>query len=179
MARVFSAVDIEDEKLKDELAEVRDRLDLGFKPVPEEKMHITLQFFKDIGEEEMEVLKQALDDIDVSSFQAEMKGIGCFPSRDYIRVVWAGLENDRKMQQLYREVSEHKVQDDNDHSFTPHMTLLRVKNIREEQKKKLRRTIRDFENHEFGTLNVDSVKLFRSDLEQGGSVYSKLYEKYL
>ncbi|MFB6147279.1 MAG: RNA 2',3'-cyclic phosphodiesterase, partial [Candidatus Nanohaloarchaea archaeon] len=104
MARVFSAIDVEDENLLQELAEVRDRLDLGFSTVPGEKMHITLQFFEDIDEDEIEEVKRAMDRIEIDPFEVELKGIGCFPSRDYIRVVWAGLENDRKVQEVYRQV---------------------------------------------------------------------------
>lgn len=175
MARVFSAIDIQDEKLLNELEEVRDRLDLGFSPVKKEKMHITLQFFQDIDEEEIEELKTAMNQINTGAFSAEVAGVGCFPSRDYIRVIWAGLDREEKFHELYSQLSSHTVPSDNKHDFKPHITLMRVKDVGRNEKRKLRRTIREFEDHSFGELGVNQVRLFRSDLKQGGSTYKELH----
>lgn len=171
MARVFSAVDIEDEKLLDELADVRDRLDLGFKPVERNKMHITLEFFQDADQEEIETLKKTIRDISMPSFTVKIKGVGAFPSKDYIRVVWAGARSE-KMQKLYSEVTDHLVESDNDHEFTPHVTLFRVENISPGKKDRLRKSIREFSDHGFGELEVAGVKLFESRFTDEGSEYS-------
>ena len=175
MARVFSAIEIQDEKLLEELAEVRDRMDLGFSPVKKEKMHITLQFFRDINEWEIEELKDAMSKIDLDAFTAEVSGVGCFPSRKYIRVIWAGLNQEEKFHRLYNQLSAHKVVSDNKHEFKPHITLMRVKDVGENEKRKLQKTVREFEDHYFGEMEVSSVKLFRSDLKQGGSTYKELH----
>jgi 2'-5' RNA ligase len=175
MARVFSAIEIQDEKLLEELTEVRDRMDLGFSPVRKEKMHITLQFFRDINQDEIEELKDTMDGIDVDGFNAEVSGVGCFPSRDYIRVIWAGLNNEQKFHQVYNQLSSHNVDSDNKHDFKPHITLMRVKDIGNNEKRKLQKMIREFEDHYFGEIEVTGVKLFRSDLKQGGSTYKELY----
>ena len=177
MARVFSAVNIEDEKLLERLENIRDVLNLGFNPVKREKMHITLEFFADIDEEEIDKIKQAMDEISLDSFTADIKGIGAFPSEDHIRVVWAGIEAE-EFQELYRQVSDHPVDSDNNHEFKPHITLMRVKNPSREQKKKLQRTIREFNEHEFGKLEVDEVKLFESHLN-GENVYKELHKTWL
>lgn len=177
MARVFSAVDIEDEKLLSELEDVRESLNLGFNPVEKEKMHITLEFFKDIDKEEIRKIKQAMDEVESDSFQAEVRDIGTFPSEDYIRVVWSGVKSE-KFQDLYEQVSDHTVKSDNNHDFTPHITLMRVKNPGREQKKKLKRTIREFNNHEFGRIKVDTIKLFESQLN-GKTKYKQLHKKEL
>lgn len=177
MARVFSAVDIEDEKMLDRLEQIREKLDLGFKPVSKRKMHITLEFFEDLDEEEIEEVKNAIDKIDLDSFRADVKGLGAFPSEDYIRVVWAGVEAD-EFEDLYRQVSDHDVESDNNHDFKPHITLMRVKNLSRDQKKKLQRTIREFRDHEFGKIEVSSVKLFESHLD-GKNTYKQLHKREL
>jgi len=177
MARVFSAVDIEDEKLLDRLEEIRETLNLGFNPVEQEKMHITLEFFKDVNEEEIELIKQAMDNIDLDSFKADVKDVGVFPSEDYIRVVWAGVYSN-KLEELYRQVSDHNIASDNNHEFQPHITLMRVRNPSKEQKKKLKRTIREFSDHEFGRIKVDKAKLFESHLD-GKTKYKQLHKKEL
>ncbi|MFB6144234.1 MAG: RNA 2',3'-cyclic phosphodiesterase [Candidatus Nanohaloarchaea archaeon] len=179
MARVFSAVDINEKELLDELEQLRDRLDLGFKPVPREKMHITLEFFEDAGEEEIEELKAAMQEVDVEPFELEITGVGAFPSEDYIRVVWAGAEHE-KLHELYSEVSDHSLESSNDHDFTPHITLMRVENVTGEDKRKLRKMLREHRHHRFDrTCRVEKVTLFESQLTGNGSRYTRLYEEEL
>lgn len=178
MARVFSAVDITSEELLDQLESTRDLLDLGFKPVPGEKMHITLEFFEDINREEVDALKHAMNQISLDDFKLEVRGVGAFPSKDYIRVVWAGAEN-RKMHQLYSEVSDHSVESSNNHDFAPHITLMRVENVSKGDKRKLRKALDEHQEHRFGEATVDAVKLFESKLTGNGSNYNELYRKRL
>jgi 2'-5' RNA ligase len=54
-----------------------------------------------------------------------------------------------------------------------------VKDINCEEKKKLQRTVREFEDHGFGDLEVNAIKLYRSELEEGGSKYTELHRKEL
>ena len=178
MARVFSAVDITSEELLNQLEDVQQRLDLGFKRVSREKMHITLEFFRDIDEEEVEQLKQAMREVKTEPFQVEIKGLGAFPSEDYIRVVWAGAENE-KMHELFSEVSEHQLESSNDHDFKPHITLLRVENVPKEDKRKLRKMINEHQDDSFGRVTVREVKLFESRLTGKGSKYKLLHSEEL
>lgn len=174
MARVFSAVDIQDDKVLDELERVRDQLDLGFNPVKQEKMHVTLQFFEDIDREEIRKLKQAMEDIETERFNAKTKGIGAFPSRDHIRVLWAGFEDEKNFHRLYSEASDHDVESSNDHAFKPHITLARVKNVSPQRKRKLRKMLEEFQEHRFGELTVNEFTLFESSLGPNGSNYKEL-----
>ena len=178
MARVFSAVDINDEQILEELQRVQNKLDLGFKLVPAEKMHITFEFFKDLKEQEIETLKQALNDISMESFELEIKDVGTFPSEDYIRVVWAGAEND-KIRELYDQVADHGLESSNDHDFVPHITLIRVENVSGGDKRKLKKAISEHRLHRFGKTTVNSIELFESRLTGKGSEYRKLYSKQL
>ncbi|MFB6199627.1 MAG: RNA 2',3'-cyclic phosphodiesterase [Candidatus Nanohaloarchaea archaeon] len=178
MARVFTAVNIDDQQILEELKQVRDRLDLGFKPVNTDKMHITFQFFKDINQEQIKEVKKAIENISINSFNVEIKGVGAFPSNDYIRVIWAGAEH-QKLYTLKNQLSNHEVENDNDHSFKPHVTLLRVEDVHGEEKRKLKKTLQEFQNHRFGSLTVDEVKLYRSDLNPKGARYKQLAAKKL
>lgn len=179
MPRVFSAVRITEKELLEELEQVRDRMDLGFNPVETEKMHVTLEFFENVSEEELKNLKRAIRNVDFEPFRASVKGLGAFPSVDHIRVVWAGFDDERSFHQLNQQVSDHNVDNDNSNSFKPHITLLRVRNVSGERKRKLQRTLREFQLHEFGEAKVDKVKLYRSELGNGGTNYTVLEEKKL
>ncbi|MFB6204264.1 MAG: RNA 2',3'-cyclic phosphodiesterase [Candidatus Nanohaloarchaea archaeon] len=178
MARVFSAIDIEDEEVLDELEHVRDRFDLGFNPVPREQIHVTLQFFQDIDGEDLEQVKQAMKDVDTESFEAGARGVGAFPSSDYIRVIWAGIDSPEVFD-LYREVSQHEVREDSDHEFKPHATLVRVKNLSSGKKRKLQKQFQEFEDHYFGDFTVDSVKLYESEMTDRGPEYRLIHRREL
>ncbi|MFB6175164.1 MAG: RNA 2',3'-cyclic phosphodiesterase [Candidatus Nanohalobium sp.] len=176
MARVFSAIDIENEEALQKLEEVRDILDLGFKTIEKEKMHITLQFFNDINEEEIEKVKEGLKNIDTKRFKARIQGLGAFPSEDYIRVIWAGIEHP-KIYEIQEKASQHEVPSDDKHEFQPHITLLRIENLSPKQKKKLKKAFEEYRDTEIGEINVNKVKLFKSELTSEGAEYTEIAEK--
>lgn len=178
MARIFSAINIEDEETLNKLKNIRDTLDLGFKPVKKEKMHITLQFFEDINEEEIKQVRKGLKKINVEPFKARIEEIGTFPDEDNIRVIWAGLEHP-KIYELQEKTSKHSVPSDDSHEFKPHITLLRVRNLRPGQKRKVKKTIEEYQETETGEITVDKVKLFRSKLTPEGTNYTEIAEKQL
>lgn len=173
MARVFSAVDIEDDRVLDRLEKIRDTLDLGFSPVNREKMHITLEFFEDISEEEISMVQKALDNIGQESFNMEIEGLGAFPSEDYIRVIWAGI-NSGKIFDLQKQAGVHSVSSDNRHEFKPHITLMRVEDISRKKKSRLKTAIDQHRDEEIGEVTVDQIKLFESQMTHSGSKYQEI-----
>jgi len=178
MARVFSAVDIEDPDILRQIKEVRETMNLGFKPVPRKKMHITFQFFEDLNEEEIRKVKEAVENVNIEPFTTEVRGVNVFPSKEYIRVVWAGVE-ENKFTRLYKQVCSHTVHSDNSHEFKPHITFLRVKNMSKEEKRKVQRMLREYRDHYFNDFKVNNVKLFQSKAGSNGSSYREIYRKDL
>lgn len=178
MARIFSAIDIEDEETLDKLEQIRNTVDLGFKPVNTEKMHITLQFFKDLDQKEIEEVKKGFKKIDIEPFNAKIAELGAFPSEDYIRVIWAGIEHP-KIYELQEKASEHEVESDDKHEFKPHITLLRVENMSRKQKKKVKKTIDEYRETEIGEIKINKVKLFKSEHRNGKTEYTQIAEKKL
>lgn len=175
MARVFSAIDIEDDNVLDNLVEARDRLDLGFNPVEREKIHITLEFFEDLKQDEIQELAGHLKKLELEPFKAEIKSIGAFPSQEYIRVVWAGVKSD-KIFKVHEKVSDNSLESDNSHEFKPHATLLRVKNLSRKRKKLLKNTMEEYSERSFGTVQVESIKLFESVMKPSGTEYRVIEE---
>ena len=173
MARVFSAVDIEDEKVLQNLERVRDRLNLGFSKIPREKMHLTLQFFEDVNENEISKVEKALRNVDKEPFSASIQGLGAFPSEDYIRVAWAGV-NSHKIFELRKQARLHDIPSQDHDEFKPHITLLRVRDVSPGKKKKLKRILEDHKKENFGKVEVNQVKLFKSRLTGKGSEYEVL-----
>lgn len=171
--RVFTAIKVEDEAVTEELCRIRDRLNIGFKPVKKSKMHITLEFFKNLEEEKLKGLENHLKTINKQKFELRIKNIGCFPSKDYIRVVWAGAENP-EIFELYEKISDHSINPDNTHPFQPHITLFRVSDISKTQKKKLQKQIEEYKEHKFGKITVNNFKLYESITHKNGTTYKEL-----
>lgn len=175
MARVFSAVDIEKKEVLNRLEKIRDTLNIGFSPVKREKIHLTLEFFKDISEEEISEVESALSSINTAPFEMKVQGLGAFPSEDYIRVVWAGV-NSSEIFNLQKQAKLHNISSDNKHEFKPHITLMRVKNTSKKRKKKLKRSLREHQDESFGTVTVDKVKVLESRMTGEGSKYREISE---
>lgn len=173
--RAFTAVDVENTELQQKLVKARNRLDHGFKPVPPEKMHVTIEFFKYMEVESREEIVKALQNIKLSSFKAKVKGVGVFPSKDHVRVVWTGLDS-QKLYKLEEQASKHAIESTNDHEFKPHITLSRVEEISRRDKKQFREKLEKFQDSKFGTLEVNSVKLFKSKRTGNGTKYVELEE---
>lgn len=176
MARVFSAIDIENEEVLEELKYVRDTIDLGFNKLTTDKMHITLEFFKDLDQNEINRYKRKLRETDIGSFKVDMEGVSSFPSHDHIRVVWAGLEDEKKVRNLHKIVSQHQLNSDNKHRFKPHTTLFRVNKMTKSKKKRLKNNIREFQDYKFGEIKINKIKLFESRMEGQNSKYKVLEE---
>lgn len=176
--RVFTAADIENPKTLQKLKDLQEETDYGFNKVKPEKMHLTLQFFQEIDQEEVEEIKKGLANVETEPFEMKIKGVGVFPSRDHVRVVWAGIESE-KIFELKKQVSNHEVEEDNNHNFHPHITLSRVRKISRNHKKEFRQKLEELENTEIGKVEVNSVKLFESVQTGNGTRYKVLEEKKL
>lgn len=176
MPRAFTAIDIP-QNVAGKLAETQQKIGVG-KPVDPEKMHITLEFFQDINEEEIEEIKEGLERTELQSFPVEVKGLGVFPSKDHIRVLWAGIESE-KIREIYRKTSNATPESDNDHDFLPHVTISRVKDMRRGDKKKIHRGLENYQDRGFGEFEASKIKLYRSEFGQKGTEYTELYVKNL
>ena len=99
--------------------------------------------------------------------------LGVFPAESYIRVVWIGLQDDKHLIGLQKDVEE-KLKEfyfRKDFEFLPHLTLTRVKFIKDKSKfmekiEKIKIEPKEIEIKEF--------KLIKSDLTTKGPVYEDI-----
>jgi 2'-5' RNA ligase len=140
------------------------------KTVEEENIHITLKF---LGEAEPEAVIKALEKVKFAPFEVSVKGVGVFPSLNYIRVVWAGCEKGSKeIVTLHQAVEAALPQFERDRDFHPHATLARVKFPKD--KAGLRKFIEDNASKEFGSFTAESFDLMKSELSPKGPKYGVL-----
>jgi 2'-5' RNA ligase len=174
--RAFTAIPIP-RKHSQKLAKIQEELGAG-KPVRPEKMHITFEFFEELDQDEARTIRNHLEEIKLEAFDIRIKGIGAFPSRKHIRVLWAGIESDR-IGEAYRKASNHSIESDNDHEFKPHITLSRVKNLKKGEKKHIHQKMKDYRGREIGSFEASKIVFYKSEMTSSGSEYSKLYVKNL
>ncbi|ESP87895.1 RNA 2',3'-cyclic phosphodiesterase [Candidatus Halobonum tyrrellensis] len=142
-----------------------------------EGAHCTLKFLGDVPDEAVsgvtDALETAVADADVGPFDAEVGGVGAFPSREYISVVWVGVrEGSAELTRLHEAVERETTAlgfDAEDHEFTPHFTLARMDDARGKERVQ---SFLDDADPTVGTFRVEAVGLTESTLTDGGPEYS-------
>ena len=139
--------------------------------------HLTLKFLGETDPARLgpleEALVEAVDEAGVDPFEAELGGLGAFPSEDYIRVVWVGFTaGGEALVRLHEAVEARTVElgfDPESHDFTPHVTIARMRHA--SGKELVQQVLRE-ENPTVGSMRVEEVRLTESELGPDGPVYS-------
>ncbi len=175
--RVFIAVDLIDQ-LKEPIIRMQKELmssGVDMKPVEPENLHITLRFIGEISKDLVEEVKKRLGGIKYGQFAMRMRGVGAFPSIERPRVIWVGIEEGaRDLANLHELIMRltGDIGERDERGFVPHLTIARVKYVRNWDR--YMEVIRRWENMDFGTQVIDSIRLKRSVLTPKGPIYSDL-----
>jgi len=151
--------------------------------VKPENIHLTLSFLGDTFRARVPEIATVMDHAAGSSppIRFEVRGLGWFGSPKSPRVVWAGVrEEGGALPRLQQAVAEGVAQlgfAPESRSFTPHVTLGRVRSSR--GVRELTSRIASANNTPFGWVSVDRMVLMRSQLESHGARYTVLHEAHL
>jgi 2'-5' RNA ligase len=164
--RLFVAIDLDNE---DYFKQIQGQIPEAKATYPK-AFHLTLKFLGDTDKKE-EIIK-TLEKVQFNSFRLTTKEIGVFPSESYIRVVWLGLEDNNDLKKLQEDI-EKTLEGFNfkkDFDFKAHITLARIKFIRQEDKKDFVEELKQikFVEKEF---DVKEFKLIKSELTRQGAIY--------
>ncbi|MDZ7849864.1 MAG: RNA 2',3'-cyclic phosphodiesterase [Halodesulfurarchaeum sp.] len=175
--RLFVSVDLPD-RLAAPIADLQSEFAgaSGVDCTDPEQAHLTLKFLGDTDpgrvEDIGEALETAVAESSVEPFEATFEGLGVFPSMDYISVIWLGVgQGAGAFRRLQRPIEGRLVDrgfDPEDHEFTPHVTLARMKHAG--GKELVQNLVRD-EDPTVGTMTVEEVRLTESTLTADGPVY--------
>ena len=133
-----------------------------------ENLHMTLVFFGEMPDELVPIICTAMRSINISKTQIKIAQIGCFSEGK--NLWWAGIEGNRKLNDLQQRISEKLDQVGiwyEKERFFPHVTL--VRNYHPGKRFNKRKA--------FGepfTCIVDSFSLMESVLGKDGPVYKEI-----
>lgn len=135
--------------------------------------HLTLKFLDEITEEQAEKIKKIPKKIKLKPFELELTNLGVFPNENYIRVIWVGVKG--RVNELQQQI-DSKLNEifEKDTKFHAHITLGRVKFIKDKEKiKEILKT--KIPNMKF---EVKEFKLIKSELTEQGPEYKTIETFY-
>ena len=133
--------------------------------VDNDRLHVTLKFLGDISPDaaaEIDVILQSVA-AQRRAFEWSIYGVGVFPDRRRPTVVWAGLSPGEPVQRLAAALNEQLQPlgfEPEARSFTPHLTLARVKGRAPVE---LHRWRNDYKAVRFGAGTVSCMQLMQSE----------------
>lgn len=141
-----------------------------------ENMHLTLIFLGEVKEDFLNKVMEQLTSVVkmVMPFEANINGLGAFPSQRSPRIIWIGMDKGKnevidlqtKVEKSLKTIG-YKPED---RKFHPHLTIGRVKSVIKDSTK-----IFD-NNYTSRNFPVKSIVLFKSTLRPQGPIYEKLEE---
>lgn len=177
--RTFIAINVKVEaELANRWRELKNLLNNGIiKWVNEDSLHLTLFFLGDTPTDKIDTIKQNLERElqNFASFNITIKGFGTFGHPKSPKVIWAGIANAEKLNQLNRIVSGAIMPlgfEAQSERFSPHFTLGRVKQM--QLSKGLANFINKNESVVLQEAKVDEVIFYQSILKPSGAIYKPL-----
>lgn len=182
--RAFIAVDPETglvEKITQVQAELaKTRADVRW--VRPDGMHVTLKFLGTVDEGMLAPLERQVFQVGsrFTPWDVEFRGLGAFPSLRRARVLWVGVRDDGKLAALAGELARALTTlgfPVEERPFQPHLTLGRVRSLH--RCEALEEAAMQYVDEPFGHSRVSEIVLYRSDLQPGGAVYTRLWTTLL
>jgi 2'-5' RNA ligase len=149
--------------------------------VPAQNMHLTLKFLGDTTSSHLEFVKQLLarEAVIHSQFDLQLGGLGSFPNSRRPRLLWIGIHAPAGLASLQKDIETGIARlgyELEERDFSPHLTIGRVRQtVSPPEVQKVRAALDTIQLGNIGIARVDSIHLFKSDLQPGGSIYTKLF----
>lgn len=183
--RLFFAIELGDpllDLLEESTAPLRDEApELAW--VRREHRHLTLKFLGDVDEASARKLIEAADRATArhSPLEMSVRDVGAFPNFRRARVVWIGVEQERRLELLHHDLElacEGAGFEVEGRPFRPHITLARVRSpLPVDRLRALARVARSVRAR--ATALVERITLFESTLAPSGARYRRVHSATL
>ena len=142
-----------------------------------EGLHVTLKFVGEVSDAKVADMRAALQSVKTFPFEVRFEGIGFFPNPKAARVFWIGVDGGDALPQLAASVDsaldtigfarEEKA-------YHPHLTLARAGSHPLRELQPLLADSPRGLSTTFGTMTAREFFMYQSQLQKGGSRYTKL-----
>lgn len=185
LLRAFIAVELPvflQESIQQNTARLRQALNSSLvRWTPAHNIHLTLKFLGDVSPANITLLCEMLtrEAEPHPAFDMSIAGLGSFPTSRRPRVIWLGLRAPAVLESLQHGIESAAARlgyASEERPFSPHLTIGRVRpDLSAQEIQRIRTGLESTKIGELGTARIDSIHLFKSDLQPGGSVYTKLF----
>ena len=142
--------------------------------VEKKNLHLTLKFLGDLDENKLETVKRILSEIKLKKFKIYLNELGVFPNENVINIIWVGIKPERDIMNLQKRIDEVLLDlFSKDQKFLSHITLGRVKFIK--NKEKLKGILKETKINKI-EFEVNKFRLYKSELTKNGPRYYVLDE---
>ena len=176
--RAFIAIEIPKE-VRDYLFKIKDNFNRDLVKVnwtAKSRIHLTLKFLGEVHEKLLLRLIEKLKEIKFNDFELELENLEVFPNENHAKVLWVGVKNFNKVIELQQDIEEKLMDDfEKDKEFSAHITLGRVKVVKDNSKFKMAFRKIKIVKHKF---KVDSFSLIKSELSSAGPKYTTIEKFY-
>ena len=184
--RVFLALDLPDQVIA-HLGEVAGELkatlpENAIRWVKPESIHLTLKFLGEVKPEFVDQVKEVVRPIAQETQQMQMSvgGFGVFPGPGRPRVLWIGVQEETGSLESLRDELEAAFEpfgfERERRSFTPHLTIGRVKRgANRREKEAIKERIKVVDVGKLAVFKSPNLTLFESELGPGGATYRVLH----
>ncbi|MEM4658387.1 MAG: RNA 2',3'-cyclic phosphodiesterase [Candidatus Methanosuratincola sp.] len=175
--RAFFALEISDDMRRRiaDLGQEVARSGADVKVVEEENLHVTMKFLGEVPVSKVEEISGALNGMGIRRFELEARGVGAFPDRRTIRVIWVGVgRGGNEVMEIARKLDNALARFGfpKEKRFVPHITIGRVRSPR--NREALLNILDRHSQTAFGTALVDRLVLKKSTLTGSGPLYTDL-----
>ena len=149
--------------------------------VAPQNIHLTLKFLGDVSPANLERLADVLrlEVVTHAAFTMSVGQLGAFPTSRRPRVFWIGLDAPATLLAVQRGVEAVAARMGyplEERPFSPHLTIGRLsQNIIAADLQKIRAALEGVSVGTLGTVLVNAVQIFKSDLQPAGSIYTLLH----
>jgi 2'-5' RNA ligase len=152
------------------------------KLVEPHNIHITLKFLGDTMESLIDEIEKIIKNTvkHIKPFKIKLSGSGVFPNENYIKVVWIGIRDKGIIGEIAGKIDQDLTKfgfKKEQRRFSPHLTIARIKTVK--NKEKLLKTVNNYSDIEFKEIEINSIKLKKSELTPKGPIYTTLRDIFI
>ncbi len=186
--RAFIAIELTpaiQEQLGQVISRLQERTPRAVRWVAARNIHLTLKFLGNVSPDNLTQLTRVIQNeaLRCKPFGLRVGGLGAFPTKIHPRVIWVGVDAPPPLMEIQlgidRETERLGYQNE-ERGFSAHLTIGRVsQHASPPEVKQIAEILAQTAVGELGAIHVTSLRLFRSDLQPGGAVYTPLFDARL